>query len=64
MQAKAHVSVRGFPARRPMKGILQKLWRKVVGKFVMDAPEWWDVHPEVQRKLDEKKKKGTGHMVA
>lgn len=54
MQAKAHVS---FPVRtgpRSHESVLGKAWSKLMSKFVMDAPEGWDVHPDVQRMLDER----------
>lgn len=54
MQAKAHVSIPVHTGPRSQESVLAKAWSKFKGYLVMEAPDGWDVHPDVQRLLDER----------
>lgn len=56
MQAKAHVSIPKHVGNLSRERSPATLWSKLANLFVMDAPPTWDVHPDVLRKLEERKR--------
>ncbi len=33
----------------------ESLWQRIVHSLVMDGPERWDMHPDVQRLIDQER---------
>jgi hypothetical protein len=55
MEAKAHLTVHthrksGQPSPRRA---IQNFLNRIKDQLIMEGPEWWDIHPDVARRIRE-----------
>lgn len=56
MHAPTFSRYRHLPAATPRVSARKSWWQRLMAYFVMDGPAWWDMHPDVLRKIEEDKR--------